>query len=438
MQAVMLAGGKGTRLAARLGGRPKPLVEVGGIPLLERQLRSLAAHGVTSAVILVNHLAGQIEAFLAQREIGLRTTLIDDGSPRGTSGAVLACLAALEERFLVVYGDTLFDIDIAAMIAAHEGSGAAATLLLHPNDHPADSDLVECDDTGRIVAFHGYPHAPGRFLPNLVNAAFYVVEKSLLTAYRDMATPSDFARDLFPAAVRDGHHLHGYRSFEYIKDLGTPSRLDKAERHLAGGVVARARRSETQRAVFIDRDGTLNVLRDYVRCPGDLALLPGVVGALRRLNEAEWRTVVVTNQPVLARGECSPAGLRAIHAKLDTELGQHGVYLDAVYVCPHHPHGGFAGEVAALKVDCDCRKPKAGLLERAILDMNIDRARSFMVGDSTTDVEAARRAGVRSILVGTGEAGRDGRVCARPDFVADDFAAAVELILDLDAGAHRP
>ena len=437
MQAVILAGGKGTRLAARLGGRPKPLVDVGGIPLLERQLRLLAGHGVTSAVILVNHLAGQIEAFLAQREIGLRTTLIDDGAPRGTSGAALACLAALEDRFLVVYGDTLFDIDIAAMVAAHERSGAAATLLLHPNDHPADSDLVECDDSGRIVGFHGYPHAPGRYLPNLVNAAFYVVEKSLLTAYRDMAPPSDFARDLFPAAVRDGRHLHGYRSFEYIKDLGTPSRLDKVERHLAGGVVARARLREKQRAVFIDRDGTLNALRDYVRRPDDLELLPGVVGALRRLNEAERRAVVVTNQPVLARGECSPAGLRAIHAKLDTELGREGVYLDAVYVCPHHPHGGFAGEVAALKVDCDCRKPKPGLIERAIADMNVDRAQSFMVGDSTTDVEAARRAGVASILVGTGEAGRDGRACARPDFVADDFAGAVALILDLDAGGRR-
>ena len=430
MQAVILAGGKGTRLASRLQGRPKPLVEVGGVPLLERQLRALASHGVTSAVILVNHLAEQIEAFLAQREFGCRTKLIDDGAPRGTSGAVLACLAELEERFLVVYGDTLFDLDIAAMVEAHVRAGADATLLLHPNDHPADSDLVEVDDDGRIAAFHGYPHAPGRFLPNLVNAAFYVVEKSMLTPYRDTAVPSDFAKDLFPAALRDGRHLHGYRSFEYIKDLGTPTRLDKVERHLASGVVARARRRETQRAVFIDRDGTLNVLRGYVRTPEELTVLPGVTGALRRLNEAEWRTVVVTNQPVLARGECSPAGMRAIHAKLDTELGRDGVYLDAVYVCPHHPHGGFAGEVATLKIDCGCRKPKAGLIDRAVVDMNIEPSRSFMVGDSTTDVEAARRAGVSSILVGTGEAGRDGRVCARPDFVADDLADAVSLILD--------
>lgn len=434
MQAVILAGGKGTRLASRLQGRPKPLIEVCGVPLLERQLTQLSSQGVASAVVLVNHQADQIESFLAHRDFLCRTTLIDDGEPRGTSGAVLACLDALDQRFLVVYGDTLFDLDLGAILAAHEQAGAAATLLLHPNDHPADSDLVEVDDTGRIVAFHGYPHPAGAFLPNLVNAAFYVVERSLLERYRDLPAPSDFAGNLFPMAVRDGHLLHGYRSFEYIKDLGTPSRLDKVERHLASGVVARARRSEKQRAVFIDRDGTLNALRNYVRTPQDLELLPGVVPALRRLNEAERRAVVITNQPVLARGECTAGGMRLIHAKLDTELGRHGVYLDGLYMCPHHPHGGFAGEVAALKVDCACRKPKAGLLEQAIADLNVDRAGSFMVGDSTTDVEAARRAGITSILVRTGEAGLDGRVPVRPDFVAADFEDAVRLILDEISG----
>ena len=437
MQAVILAGGKGTRLAARLGGRPKPLVEVGGVPLLERQLRQLSAQGVTSALVLVNHEAGQIEAFLRNRDFGLRTTLIDDGAPRGTSGAVSACLPALEECFLVVYGDTLFDLDIAAMRAAHLRSGAAATLLLHPNDHPADSDLVETDAAGRVVAFHGYPHPAGALLPNLVNAAFYVVQRSLVERYRGAPAPSDFAKDFFPRALHDGHLLQGYRSFEYIKDLGTPSRLDKVERHLATGVVARARLSEKQRAVFIDRDGTLNVLRDYVRTAEDLELLPRVVDGLRRLNNAERRAVVITNQPVLARGECSAEEMRRIHAKLDTELGCHGVYLDALYMCPHHPDAGFPGEVASLKTPCTCRKPMPGLIERAVAEMNIDPGASFMVGDSTTDVEAACRAGVTSVLVRTGEGGRDGRSGAQPDHVAADFAEAVDLILDrIPAGSQ--
>ena len=435
MQAVILAGGKGTRLASRLNGLPKPLVMVGGVPLLERQIVQLGQQGVTEVVVLVSYEAEQIRSFLASRDFPCKTIVVDDGVPRGTSGAVTACLDLLHERFLVVYGDTLFDIDIGAMIRAHEGAGAQATLLLHPNDHPADSDLVEVDDYGRIVRFHSYPHSPDKALPNLVNAAFYVVERALITTYRDFPTPADLAKDLFPAAVRDGCTLHGYRSLEYIKDLGTPSRLDKVERHLSTGVVARARRSEPQSAVFVDRDGTLNCLRDYVRTAKDFELLPGVAEAVRRLNTAELRVVVITNQPVLARGECSFAEMRRIHAKMDTELGRQGAYLDGLYLCPHHPDGGFAGEVASLKITCDCRKPMPGLIERAMAEMNIDRATSFFVGDSWRDAAAARAAGIKSILVRTGEAHEAGR--ANFDFTVDDFTAATDLILE-SARRTRP
>ena len=428
MQAVILAGGKGTRLASRLNGKPKPLVAVGGIPLLERQLVTLAGQGVTEAIILVNHEAYQIAEFLASRTFGCETVLIDDGDPRGTAGAVLACRDRLAETFLVVYGDTLFDIDIATMLSHHRASGAEATLLLHPNDHPADSDLVEVDDAGQIRGFHSYPHPQDAWLPNLVNAAFYVVERSLLDQCNDARLPCDFAKDLFPAALQSGHKLRGYRSYEYIKDLGTPSRLDKAERHLAAGVVARARRREKQRAVFVDRDGTLNVLRDYVRTAEEFDLLPGVASGLRRLNDAERRVVIVTNQPVLARGECSLAEMHRIHAKLDTELGQAGVYIDALYLCPHHPDSGFAGEIATLKVACSCRKPLPGLILQAAAEMNIDLSRSFLIGDSSRDMGAARSAGVTSILVRTGEA-VEGHVDA--DFDVLNLGEAVDLILSL-------
>ncbi|HEY5675719.1 MAG TPA: nucleotidyltransferase family protein, partial [Myxococcales bacterium] len=242
MQSVILAGGKGTRLASRLNGRPKPLIAIGGTPLLERQLRQLAAGGVDEAVVLVNHEAGQIEAFLAERDWGpLRVSLIDDGAPRGSAGAVLACLDRLEDSFLVVYGDTLFDIDIRAFDAAHLRAGAAASLFLHPNDHPADSDLVEVDEAGRIVAFHGYPHPPDACLPNLVNAALYRLERRALEPYRGLAAPLDFAKELFPRMLADGVRLAGYRSFEYIKDIGTPARLDKAAAQLRSGAPARSR-----------------------------------------------------------------------------------------------------------------------------------------------------------------------------------------------------
>lgn len=433
MQAVVLAGGKGTRLASRLNGRPKPLIEVDGVPLLERQLQALARHGVDDVVVLVNHAADQIEAFFHERSAGPNAVLIDDGEPRGTAGAVLACWRNLADRFLVIYGDTLFDIDVEAMLAAHEASGAAVTILLHPNDHPADSDLVEIDAEGRVLAFHGYPHAEGVEHRNLVNAAFYICEKAALEPWISAAAPIDFAKNLFPMMLDAGVHIHGYVSFEYIKDLGTPGRLDKVERHLRAGVPARARREAPQRVVFLDRDGTLNELRDYVRKPEDLVLLAGAAASVRRLNEAEYRVFLVTNQPVLARGECDDATMERIHARLDALLGEEGGWLDGVHLCPHHPDSGFAGEVVALKGPCECRKPNIGLYNQVASSVTIDLENSWMVGDSTADILAGNRFGLRTILVGTGEGGRDRKWPeAVATFSARSISEAVDLILDCD------
>ena len=431
MQAVILAGGKGTRLAERLEGRPKPLIDVCSIPLLQRQIETLRTNGVDHIVLLVNHKADQIADFCLRNDnFGVDITILDDGDPRGTAGALLACFDQLETRFLVVYGDTLFDIDIARMVARHAELGADATLLVHPNDHPADSDLISTSDDGWIEAFHSYPHDPDEILPNLVNAAFYVVERAALEAWRSFPVPTDLAKDLFPAMINQGQSLFAYRSFEYIKDLGTPARLDKAEAHLRAGRPARARLDMPQPCVFLDRDGTINDLRGHLSRAEDLALLPGAADAIRWLNDAEFRVGVITNQPVLARGECTPEELTRIHRKLESFLGQNGALLDGIWWCPHHPDSGFPGEVAALKRVCDCRKPAPGLIFEAANALNCDFSRSWMIGDTTSDMLAARRAGLGAILVRTGEGGRDGKYSVAPDFIVDDLYEAVRLLVE--------
>ena len=429
-QAVILAGGKGTRLAERLGGRPKPLVDVNGVPLLERQLDLIERSGFDDVVILVNHAADQIRAFCDGRPSRLRVTLVDDGEPRGTAGATLAALDELRDRFLVCYGDTLFDVDLERFWSTHVAGASDATLFLHPNDHPHDSDLVELDEAGLVRAFHSYPHETGAFLPNLVNAALYVVEKAAILPWRHAAAPLDFAHDLFPAMVESGCRLRGYVSFEYIKDIGTPKRLDKAVGHLRSGVVERARLGVGQRAVFLDRDGTINQPRGHIASPADLELIGDVATAIRSLNEAEYRVVLVTNQPVIARGEATVDDVRAIHAKLETLLGQGGAFLDLIQVCPHHPDSGFHGEVSSLKINCACRKPEIGLITQARDALNIDLARSWFIGDTTSDMLAARRAGLRALLVRTGDGGRDGRHEVLPDLVFDDAAEAACFIAD--------
>jgi D,D-heptose 1,7-bisphosphate phosphatase len=191
-----------------------------------------------------------------------------------------------------------------------------------------------------------------------------------------------------------------------------------------------------QPAVFLDRDGTLNIDKG-VRSPADVELFPGVGAALRALRSAGYRLVVLTNQPLIARGEVDEAQLALIHRRLEWELGKEGAYLDAIYVCPHHPERGHPGERGDFKVECDCRKPAIGLCERACTELGLDKRSSWMVGDQTRDIEMARRAGLRSVLVRTGVGGSDGKFAAKPDFVSDNLNAAAHIILRHGAAGGR-
>ncbi len=434
-QAIILAGGQGTRLKDRLGDLPKPMVSVAGVPLLERQILLLKRYGYKRVVILVNYQAEKIQAFChANAYWGLDIECVDDGVPKGTAGAVLNIFDRLEDEFLVVYGDTMLEVDLSRFEAAHAiNSDSAGTLFLHPNDHPQDSDLVDLDEDGRIRSFHPYPHPPGRYLPNLVNAALYILKREALRPWLTNVPEGifDFGKNLFPELLNAGGKLYGYNSPEYIKDCGTPARLDKITEHLLSGKIERSSLQHKQPTVFIDRDGTLNKEVNHLKSADQLELYAGVEDALRRLNQSDYRACVITNQPVVARGECRIEELRNIHNKLETLLGLEGAFLDRIYVCPHHPDKGFAGEVAALKINCLCRKPATGMLERARHELNTDFSQSWMIGDTTTDIETAHRAGVRSILVETGYAGLDHKYPRAADFTFPNFSKAVEFIVDI-------
>jgi histidinol-phosphate phosphatase family protein len=434
-QALILAGGKGTRLSSRLHGLPKPLVDISGIPLLERQIKLLSRYNYKHIILLVNHGARHIVDFCASHSNwGMHIECIDDGIPLGTAGAILAIFPYLEENFLVMYGDTMLEIDLIRFEDFHNSrSDVDATLFLHPNDHPHDSDLVDLDDDGRIVAFYPYPHQAHQeenYYPNLVNAALYYIRRDALEPWHSMSGTLDFGKDIFPAMLDRGAHLLGYNSAEYIKDCGTPERLDKVCADVISGDIARLSLNVQQMAIFLDRDGTINREISHLSHHQQFEILPGVKHAIKRINSSIYRAVVVTNQPVLARGECSFHELKKIHNKMETLLGYDGAYLDRIYFCPHHPDQGFAGEVAELKINCSCRKPNTGMIMLAKQELNIDLHQSWLIGDSTTDVLTAHRAGLRSILVETGYAGLDYRYSITPDILVPDLRSAVNFILD--------
>jgi D,D-heptose 1,7-bisphosphate phosphatase len=437
MQLVILAGGKGTRMGSLSERLPKPMIPVAGKPILARQIELARRHGITEIMLLTGYLGEAIEDYFGDgSRFGVHLRYRREPSPLGTAGALAQVEDWIREDFLVFYGDLVMDVDLDALAAEHNAHRPLATLVVHPNNHPDDSDLLAIDAAGRITGFYPKPRQPGGDYRNLVNAALYLLSPEIFR-HLPRAKAADLGRDIFPALVRAGQPVFGYQTSEYLADVGTPERLDKAAVDLASGKVARLSRRHPRPAVFLDRDGVLNVERGDLARADDLELLPGVAEAVRRINESGYLAVVVTNQPAVAKGLLSERELDRIHARLETLLGKEHAWLDRLYYCPHHPDGGYPGERPELKTVCRCRKPSPGMLRRAAHELNIDLSRSVMIGDRTVDIEAGRSAGVTTILVRTGCGGQDGKCPCQPDRIGDDLSAAVDWVLERDRRVRR-
>ncbi len=427
---VIVAGGRGRRLSSVVLDLPKVLIPIGGKPLLQHQLDLAAEAGIGEVTIFAGHLAEKILDFIGDgSRFRPKIRIFTEREPMGNAGALLQSLDLLPEHFFVLYGDLMLAVDLQRVAKRHLDHKADFTVMVHPNDHPQDSDLVEIDAHDWVTALHTCPHPHDQFFGNLVNAALYVVRREALRPWAAFKGKQDFTKDLMSCLITHGGRVLAYRSSEYLQDMGTPSRLQRVEADWQAGKIRLDRSGRYQPAIFLDRDGTLNMEKGQLRRAEDLELLTGVGSALRTLRQADFRLIVLTNQPVIARGEATEAEVAAIHRKLEWELGKEGAYLDAIYVCPHHPDRGFPGERTELKVRCECRKPGTRLFEQACSDLRIDTANSWMIGDQTRDIEMARRAGLQSILVQTGAAGRDGQFSSAPDNIAADLLAASDVIL---------
>jgi histidinol-phosphate phosphatase family protein len=426
----------GSRLKSRTGDLPKPMAPINGKPVLEHQINLCAQNGFTKIALLVHYESGKISEYFGDgSRFGVNLTYVVESEALGTAGALFHALHVMATRFLVLYGDTYADVNLKAFWDFDSQQESAGALLLHPNDHPQDSDLMEIDEKGALLKVHPYPHPDEANYSNLVNAALYILDKKSLLEVIPADQKTDLAKHTFPALLDAGKILYAYVTPEYIKDMGTPDRLDRVERDINFGLPDMLSGRHPRKAVFLDRDGTVNLEVNHLNSVCQLELLDGAADAIRLINRSGMLSIGVTNQPVVARGGVTQEGLKKIHARLDALLGQHGAYLDRIYVCPHHPDSGFLGEVPELKIRCACRKPQAGLFNLAVDELNISRRDSWMVGDTTSDILAGKRAGLRTILVKTGYAGRDFKYDANPDFVAHDLANAVGWILGGHANA---
>jgi D-glycero-D-manno-heptose 1,7-bisphosphate phosphatase len=399
MKTVIMAGGKGTRIAELAPGIPKPMIPVHGKPVLEYQLDCLVKAGLRDILVVVGHLGDLIRAYFDQSPYKKYIHYYAESEPLGTAGALFNFLDELGDSFFLINGDIIFDVDFSRIVAAHREKNALATLVSHPNNHPYDSALLVADGEGRVVQWIN-KEEDRLYYHNRVNTGIHLFEKELWSAAQKNITRKkvDLDRDVLKPLINT-RRIFVYDTPEYIKDMGTPGRYNQIERDIETGMAASRNMKNKQRAVFLDRDGTINELTGFVTKPEDFTLIPGAAEAIKGINNSGYLAIVITNQPVIARGECSLTDLDAIHQKMESELGKEGAYIDALFYCPHHPDRGFPGERPEYKIDCSCRKPKPGMILSAAKKYNIDLAASWMVGDDVRDIRAGKAAGCRTAFI---------------------------------------
>ena len=398
MKCVIMAGGKGTRLHDILHNIPKPMVDVCGKPVLEHEIDCLKEQGITEYIITVSHRADAIMDYFGDgTRFGVKIEYYKEDQPLGNAGALFRIREKLTEDFLLINGDMLFQIDVERFTARHKECDAWITLLTHPNHHPYDSVLIETDKCGLVSRWITKEDYRNYYYKNRTNAGLHIMSPKSLGVFPE-TDQVDLDRQIIRPLIGK-RKVVAYDSSEYVKDIGTPERLEQARQDYEKGVIAAKYLKRKQRAVFLDRDGVINRYVGFLTDISDFELIPGAAEAISLLNRAGLLVVVVTNQPVIARGDITIEQLEMIHCKMETLLGEMGAYVDGIYFCPHHPDAGFKGEIKELKTDCDCRKPKPGMLLRAAEDYNIDLSKSWMIGDEKRDIEAGNAAGTSTILL---------------------------------------
>ena len=402
MKVVIMAGGKGTRISSIEKNIPKPMIPVEGKPVLQREIECLRDQGFKDFIITISYLGEIIVDYFGDgKRFDVNIEYYYEKEPLGNAGALFKIKEKLTENFLLLNADSVFNINFHKFIEFHNEKGGLVTLFTHPNSHPYDSGLIITDKDGSVEKWIAKEEVRPKWYKNRVNSGLHVINKRILDVNID-SQKIDLDRQILKP-LAGTHKMFAYDSPEYVKDMGTPDRYHSVCDDFKKGIIQKKILSNKQKAIFLDRDGTINEYVGFLKDINQFDLINGVVEAIKQINHSEYLCIVVTNQPVISRGEVTYEQLDEIHNKMETLLGLGGAYIDGLYFCPHHPQSGYEGEIIELKFDCECRKPKPGMLLKAAKDFNIDLSKSYMIGDGNNDILAGNKAGCKTVFLGNNQ-----------------------------------
>ena len=404
-QAIITLGGKGTRLNSITDGIPKPLWPIDGKNTLERSIEFLHKQGISQFILLVGYKSNLFEEesiHLANKFNVKIFTYIED-SPKGEAGSLLFIEDKLKENFIFVNGDIIFEIDIKRINRFHIKNDADITFITHLTNHPEDSDcIIETPqltiDTYKLKTEK--LNIEGMFLGF---AGIAVFKKKVVTKINNSKINKNSELSIFKDFIIGGHEkglkAFSYNTSEYLKDMGTPQRLFKVEKDIEEGLISKRCYQNKQKALFLDRDNTLIKCEKgkYITDTSQILVFSERIKKINQICKNYDLVLLITNQPQIAMGYVDWQKVIVINGYLIKVCQEKGLDISGFYICPHHPHKGFDGEIKSLKTNCFCRKPAPGMFIEASFERNISLKDSCLIGDSWRDELSSSICGMKFI-----------------------------------------
>lgn len=386
-QLVVLAGGSGKRLSSAGVSTPKVLLPVGESTILEEIIHEAELEGFSEILLCLGNGAEEIREFCQKIRSKVTLKFSVEASALGTFGALLNAYEMLSDEFVLLMGDLILaGTNLGGFLNFSSSINTDMAILVKFTDHPEDSDLVQLDSFNKVLEVLKYPHhsLPGDFIG--MAGGFYLKKKVL--EGKTLSGNLDFTSDFLIHAVTKYHSI-AYFHQGLIRDLGTIRRLQAINSNFCGEM-----RLDSRSAIFFDRDGTLNKHKGYIVSKDEMELTPWAMKLVNQIRAEFDLLGLVTNQPVISRGDLDYSGVRELNNHLQTLLN---FKLDFIEFCPHHPDSGFLGEVVELKIHCSCRKPNPGMIIKTLNEFKVRAENAVMIGDSISDLVAAERAGLKWI-----------------------------------------